>query len=125
MKPTFENLPVFLDELDRKVDALASTVERLQTGINEISRAIAEKGIYPMDYPIDIKAVSAITKLSVTTLYFYTRHGLIPCYKRGGKYYFYEHEIIEWFKSFKCENALESISDAENSSIVALKRAQK
>lgn len=53
---------------------------------------------------IDVKELSKIIGLGVTTINKYVMKGEIPSYKVGGRRLFDKDEIIEWMKSHKEEN---------------------
>ncbi|TJY38201.1 helix-turn-helix transcriptional regulator [Pontimicrobium aquaticum] len=64
------------------------------------------------DNPIDIKAVSELTGLSVPTLYGYCHRREIPFHKIGNRSKFFRNEILAWIKSKKQETFKEIEANA-------------
>jgi len=53
---------------------------------------------------INVKELSNIIGLGVTTINKYVMSGKIPSYKVGGRRLFNKDEVIEWMKGHKEEN---------------------
>ena len=51
--------------------------------------------------PIGIDEACLIVRKAKPTIYNLARKKLIPCYKNGNKYYFYEKELLEWIEKGK------------------------
>jgi len=49
------------------------------------------------------KQCAEMLDMKMPTLYQYLSKGKIPHYKRGGRVYFFRHELIEWVKQGKVE----------------------
>ena len=53
--------------------------------------------------PVTIGRAAEIIGLAKPSLYRYTANGLIPCYKRGKRLYFFEDELYDWIRRGKLE----------------------
>ena len=53
---------------------------------------------------INVKELSQIIGLGITTINKYVMKGEIPSYKVGGRRLFNKNEVIEWMKGYKEEN---------------------
>ena len=101
-KITFDEMPNVIAEIRETVLQLARQIGEMKVS----DPAAAEKGSH---VPIGTKRACEITGKARNTLYRYTAHGLIPCYKRGKQIYFFEDELLEWVRSGKCETVDEQL----------------
>lgn len=86
---TFEKLPEAIAYLIKTVDELKMLVA------NPEPKSI-EKRI-----PIGIDGACRIVQKAKSTIYSLARKGLVPCYKRGKKLFFFEDELIDWIQKGK------------------------
>jgi excisionase family DNA binding protein len=95
---------LILERLDR--------IEKAITKLN-IGTPIAE-----VNYPMDIKELSAYLKNSKSTIYTMTCLNKIPHYKSGKRLYFKKSEIDEWIFS----NKIKTIDDIEREAMEYIKK---
>jgi predicted DNA-binding transcriptional regulator AlpA len=62
---------------------------------------------------LDMKACSALTGLSISTLYKYCYNRLIPYYKIGKKNCFSKRQVIEWLTSNPVKTAAQIHAEAD------------
>ena len=84
---TFEQLPQAVSELTTQVMELRNMVSSLQPQVPTEKHRI-----------IGIDDACIITQKAKPTIYTLARKGLIPAYKRGKKFYFYEDELLKWIE---------------------------
>lgn len=60
-----------------------------------------EKSVSEAECPIDIEAAASILHLSRSTVYALTSRRKVPHYKRGGKLYFLQSELLAWLMDGK------------------------
>lgn len=101
---TFEKLPEAIAYLIKTVDELKILVT------NPESKSI-EKRI-----PIGIDEACRIVQKAKSTIYSLARKGLIPCYKKGKKLFFFEDELINWIQKGK-KKTIDEIKEEMSNSI--------
>lgn len=82
-------------------DQLPETVAKILTEVNKI-RDLVEKDRVPQipkSTPIGIQEACLILQKAVPTVYALARKKTLPCYKKNGKLYFYEDQLIDWVNS--------------------------
>lgn len=81
--------------------------ETLELRLNNIEKLLFDLKNNPINVksdegnPIDVKAVSELTGLSVPTLYGYCHRREIPYHKLGNRLRFFRCDILDWIKSKK------------------------
>jgi predicted DNA-binding transcriptional regulator AlpA len=87
MKPfTFDQIPVMMNKLSRRIDDLERLIKALKL---------------PEQYPeelMDIKQASVLLRLAIPTIYSKVSRNEIPVSKQGKKLYFCKSELIDWIK---------------------------
>ena len=86
---TFDKLPEAVAYLIEQVSELKLLVE------NPTSKPLEKR------MPIGIEEACRIISKAKPTIYTLARKGLIPCYKRGKKFFFFEDELLEWITKGK------------------------
>ncbi|WP_379997583.1 helix-turn-helix domain-containing protein [Dysgonomonas termitidis] len=66
--------------------------------------------------PIGIDEACRIIQEAKSTIYSLARKGLIPCYKKGEKLFFFEDELINWIQKGK-KKGLDQIREEMSNSI--------
>lgn len=98
-----------------------SAVELLINQVNEVlalvkennSKTIQIEAPAPTNDPIDVEEVCRLTKKARSTIYRNCNQGTIPCYKKGGKLYFFKSEILEWLRSERKKTNADYMAEAE------------
>ncbi|EGK00151.1 helix-turn-helix domain-containing protein [Dysgonomonas gadei] len=101
---TFEKLP-------EAIAYLIKTVDELKTLLVKTEPQNIEKRM-----PIGIDEACRIIQKAKSTIYSLTRKGLIPCYKKGKKLFFFEDELINWIQKGK-KKSLDQIREEMSNSI--------
>lgn len=86
---TFEKLPEAVAYLIEKIAELTTLGENNKPNL-------PQKRI-----PIGIDEVCRVVQKDKTTIYALVRKGLMPCYKRGKKLFFFEEELLAWIENGK------------------------
>ena len=86
---TFDKLPEAVAYLIKSVLELKALVEDKKT------ESPKER------IPIGIDEACKIIQKAKSTIYALVRKGLLPCYKRGKKLFFFEDELIAWISEGK------------------------
>lgn len=60
--------------------------------------------------PIGIDEACRVVQKAKSTIYALVRKGLIPCYKRGKKLFFFEDELLAWIENGK-KKTIQEISE--------------
>lgn len=102
----FEQLPDAVAEIR---DGFRMLIARIDSGSVSISPVKEE----PRKL-IGVDRACEIIGKAKNTLYRYTAHGKIPCYKQGKQIYFFEDEVLEWVRSGKRESIDEMAARTEN-----------
>lgn len=110
-KLSFEQLPVAVAEIREELRELRKMMSDGAKG-----SAVDKKDARKL---IGVERACEIVGKARNTLYRYTAHGLIPCYKRGKQIYFFEDELLEWVKNGKCDT-IEEMEARTDSSILRL-----
>ncbi len=95
---TFDKLPEAIAYLIKEVSELKGMVETKQTPSKE------------KRVPIEIEDACRLIMKAKPTVYALVRKGLIPCYKRGKKLFFFEDELLEWITKGK-KKTVEELKD--------------
>lgn len=107
---TYDSLPTLIAEMSTRIEQLSVDISGMQEDITNILNSLSDRGALVNNRPINVNRVSEITGKTMNTIRQYVRMGLIPCYRMGQNLFFYESEIEEWMKSFKCETVEERAS---------------
>lgn len=99
------NETVTYDKLPEAVAYMIKEMARMSDMIMELQLPKADKKI-----PIGIDEACLIVRKAKPTIYNLARRKLIPCYKNGNKYYFYEEELLEWIEKGR-QNTIASVKD--------------
>lgn len=80
--------------------------QSVTTGVGDMIRKIIreeqqDKRQSTVELPIGLKGACEVTGLAKQTIYGRVNNGTIPHFKKGGKLYFMESELLEWLKSDK------------------------
>lgn len=100
---TFDELPTLVESLLRKFENTENRIDILKSEINDIKQLHAKTHINSKHIPVTIGRAAEIIGLAKPSLYRYTANGLIPCYKRGKRLYFFEDELYDWIRRGKLE----------------------
>lgn len=101
---TFEKLPEAIAHLIKTVDELKTLL--IKTEPQNIEKRM----------PIGIDEACRIIQKAKSTIYSLARKGLIPCYKKGKKLFFFEDELINWIQKGK-KKSLDQIREEMSNSI--------
>lgn len=98
---TFDNLPVVVDRMSRKIDRMERMMENIQPIREDESK------------PLNLKECSQFTGLAIPTIYSKTCKGQIPFHKnKGSKHlWFFKHELLEWMRGGKAESDVSDPKD--------------
>ena len=103
---TFEQLPGAVAEMKEDIKFLLSSTLKIMERVNNPSE------VKPSNQPVDIDRAAAMTGLAKNTIYRYSRQGQIPCYKRGKRLMFYEHELEDWVRQGRHKSIDERVKEA-------------
>ncbi|WP_394749322.1 helix-turn-helix domain-containing protein [Spongiimicrobium salis] len=96
-------------------EQLPSAIVFLTQQVKELKELLLQKE--PQQYvenkPISIKEASALTGLSVQTLYGYCHRSEIPYHKKGNRLYFFKTELIDWIKEGRSKTLKELNNEAD------------
>lgn len=95
---TFDKLPEAVAYLIKEISELKDLVETKQN-------PTPEKRV-----PIEIDEACRLIMKAKPTVYALVRKGLIPCYKRGKKLFFFEDELMDWITKGK-KKTIEEIKE--------------
>lgn len=96
MEPlTFDQLPAYITDLGRKVDAMLAAMKPVTTQLET------------PETPISIQEASLVTGYTVATIYAKACKRKIPVYKKGNKLFFYKSELLKWINAGKVKSDLE------------------
>jgi excisionase family DNA binding protein len=98
---TFDKLPEAVAYLIKEVSELKGMVETKQS-------SPVEKRV-----PIEIEDACRLIMKAKPTVYALVRKGLIPCYKRGKKLFFFEDELMAWIAKGKKKTVEELKEEVE------------
>ncbi len=84
---TFEQLPMTIAQLYKKVERIEQLLENKELSNNEI------------DQILSIKEAAIFLNLSQTTIYRKVSKCLIPFYKKSNRLYFSKRALIEWIST--------------------------
>ena len=90
--------------LEQEIQNLIVKVDNLTTFVYELKNMITPNGqslVSNRHVLTDIQGAMRITGKSKPTIYANARKGIIPSYKRGNKWYFYEDELYKWIDGGK------------------------
>ena len=87
------NEMITYDKLPEAVAYMIKEIARIREMIKELQPPKPDKKM-----PIDIDDACRIIHKAKPTIYSLARKKLIPCYKNGNRYYFYEEELIKWIE---------------------------
>jgi predicted DNA-binding transcriptional regulator AlpA len=87
--------------------------EWIKEVLSEINISSNSDVLREVDIPINIKDVSELTGLTVSTIYRYCQRKEIPYYKKAHRLFFFKSELIGWVESGKQKTLKELESDAE------------
>ena len=107
---TFDKLPEAVAYLIKEVSELKDLVETKQNPPPE-KRA-----------PIEIDEACRLIMKAKPTMYALVRKGLIPCYKRGKKLFFFEDELMEWITKGKKKTVEELKEEIMSQSYIKSRR---
>ena len=85
---------ITFDKLPQAVVYLTEQVER----IHKIVATLQPQATTDKHRIVEIDEACKITRKAKPTIYTLARKGLIPTYKRGKKFYFYEDELLKWIE---------------------------
>ena len=91
-----EKNEITFDKLPEAVAYLIEQVSELKLLVENPTSEPPEKRM-----PIGIEEACRIISKAKPTIYTLARKGLIPCYKRGKKLFFFEDELLEWITKGK------------------------
>jgi excisionase family DNA binding protein len=116
---TFENIPKFLMELDKKVNTI---IEMLETS----STAQAKESDHVL---MDMKEACEFLRKCPATLYGMTSENRIPFHKRGNKVYFFKDELMRWIENDKVMDDTSShaisVKESFDSHLTALQASKR
>ena len=84
---------------DKLPEAVAYLIEQVSELKLLVGAPISESPEKRM--PIGIDEACRIISKAKPTIYTLVRKGIIPCYKRGKKLFFFEDELLEWITKGK------------------------
>lgn len=97
---------------DKLPEAVACLIEK----VTEIKSLIEIRKENPLDKeptPIGIDKACRILQKAKPTIYALVRKGLLPCYKRGKKLFFFEDELLSWIRTGKKKTIHEIVAEME------------
>ena len=97
---TFENLPVAVSELERKVELLIDLIR--------------DKEVPEEDKLMTIQEAAEFLDLCKPTIYGYVSRGEIPVSKRGKRLYFSKQELREWVTQGRRKTSTEIEKEADD-----------
>lgn len=89
MQVTYNDMPKAMEMMLAKMEKMEKALQILMNGSNTSGQE------YPID---DVQAAKVLGGVCVTTVRRKAASGDIPGYKKGGKYYFFESELINHIK---------------------------
>ena len=97
------------------VDKLPEAVAYLIKEVSELKSMVETKKNQPTEkrVPIEIEEACRLIMKAKPTVYALARKGLIPCYKRGKKLFFFEDELMAWITQGKRKTIEELKEDVE------------
>ncbi|MFW5879934.1 MAG: helix-turn-helix transcriptional regulator [bacterium] len=98
--PTFDQLPSLVDQLFRKVSRIEILLESKNSHQEEDEK------------PMGVNELHSFTGLAIPTIYAKCSKNEMPYHKQGKKLWFFKDEIIEWMKSGKPKNSINSGREA-------------
>ena len=90
--------------LEQEIQKLTEKVDLLTTLVNELLKMTTpneQSSVTNRHVLTDIQGAMRITGKAKPTIYANARKGIIPLYKRGNKWYFYEDELYKWIDGGK------------------------
>ena len=90
--------------IEEEIQKLNAKVDYLTTAVCELKNMITLNGqssVTNQHVITDIQGAMRITGKAKPTIYANARKGIIPSYKRGNKWYFYEDELYQWIDGGK------------------------
>lgn len=109
---TFDKLPEAVAYLIKKIAKLTILVENNKP--NPPHKRI----------PIGIDEACCVVQKAKPTIYALVRKGLIPCYKRGVKLFFFENELLTWIEKGK-KKAIHEIREEMETDILYGRQRKK
>ncbi|MDR1091368.1 MAG: helix-turn-helix domain-containing protein [Prevotella sp.] len=96
-------------------DKLPEAVAYLIKEVSELKDLVVTKQNQPTEkrVPIEIEEACRLIMKAKPTVYALMRKGLIPCYKRGKKLFFFEDELMAWIAGGKKKNIEELKEEVE------------
>ncbi len=98
---------------DKLPEAVAYLIEK----VTEIKSLIENRKENPPDKertPIGIDKACEILQKAKPTIYALVRKGLLPCYKRGKKLFFFEDELLSWIRTGKKKTIHEIVAEMKD-----------
>lgn len=98
------------------------TFDKLPEAIAYLIEAVAEIKLLVTNYktnppekriPIGIEDACQIIQKAKPTIYALVRKGLLPCYKRGKKLFFFEDELLQWIANGKKKTIVDIRAEME------------
>ena len=111
-----EKNEITFDKLPEAVAYLIEQVSELKLLVENPTSEPPEKRM-----PIGIEEACQIISKAKPTIYTLARKGLIPCYKRGKKLFFFEDELLEWITKGK-RKTLDELKEELESQIYSKSR---
>ena len=90
--------------IENDIETLLEKVELLIKLVNELlnmTTPTERPDVINRHVLTDIEGAMRITGKAKPTIYANVRKGIIPSYKRGNKFYFYEDELYKWIEGGK------------------------
>lgn len=97
---------------DKLPEAVAYLIEK----VKEIKSLLENWKDIPPDKertPIGIDEACRIIQKAKPTVYALVRKGLLPCYKRGKKLFFFEDELLSWIRNGKRKTIHDIMAEME------------
>lgn len=102
--------------MENPFEILSDKLDRIEIMLSELKRNISQaSGDSPL--PIEILNTDQAAKfpsIAKPTLYGYTSHSKIPCYKTGKRIYFKKSELLEWISKNKVKTTEEIEQEVSN-----------
>lgn len=104
-----------MEQTDITFEKLPGAVAHLISEIAQIRKLLErQRCTAPVERrPIGIAEACRLVMKARATVYTLARKGLIPCYKKGKRLYFYEDELLAWIAAGRKKSIAETKAEIE------------